>query len=152
MSGDLMAVIEQILDDGYLSTETLAQLRAAYQQSGPQSGYSADLRVPPADGHLAGDKPAPAEPVAWMVYTLDGKSVCVTDNPTDFTPQHRALPLYTAPQLAPDALREAARMALEVLEALQGGCTDSDDGTVEAITVHCPEVIAALRDALGDRA
>jgi hypothetical protein len=48
-------------------------------------------------------------------------------------------------------LREAARMALEVLEALQGGCTDSDDGTVEAITVHCPEVIAALREALGDR-
>ena len=37
------------------------------------------------------------EPVAWMVYTLDGKSVCVTDNPNDFTPEHRALPLYTAP-------------------------------------------------------
>lgn len=51
-----------------------------------------------------------------------------------------------------DALREAAGNALEVIEALQAGCTDSDDGTVEAITVHCPEVIAALRDALGDRA
>ena len=38
------------------------------------------------------------EPIAWMVYTQDGKSVCVTDNPTDFTPEHRALPLYTAPQ------------------------------------------------------
>ena len=37
------------------------------------------------------------EPVAWMVYTLDGKSVCVTDNPVDFTDQHKALPLYTAP-------------------------------------------------------
>jgi hypothetical protein len=37
------------------------------------------------------------EPVAWMVYTLDGKSVCVTDNPTHFTPEHRALPLYTTP-------------------------------------------------------
>jgi len=37
------------------------------------------------------------EPVAWMVYTLDGKSVCVTDNPTDFTDEHRALPLYTTP-------------------------------------------------------
>ena len=37
------------------------------------------------------------KPVAWMVYTLDGKSVCVTDNPTDFTPEHRALPLYTSP-------------------------------------------------------
>jgi hypothetical protein len=37
------------------------------------------------------------EPVAWMVYTLDGKSVFVTDNPADFTPDHRALPLYTSP-------------------------------------------------------
>ena len=37
------------------------------------------------------------EPVAWMVYTLDGKSVCVTDNPTDCGSKHKALPLYTAP-------------------------------------------------------
>jgi hypothetical protein len=37
------------------------------------------------------------EPVAWMVYTLDGKSVCVTDNPADFSEAHRALPLYTHP-------------------------------------------------------
>ena len=37
------------------------------------------------------------EPVAWMVYTQDGKSVCVTDNPADFTDEHRALPLYTNP-------------------------------------------------------
>ena len=42
--------------------------------------------------------PAATEPVAWMVYTLDGKSVCVTDNPNDFTDQHKALPLYTAPR------------------------------------------------------
>lgn len=39
-------------------------------------------------------QPAP-EPVAWMVYTLDGKSVCVTDNPADFTKEHKSLPLYT---------------------------------------------------------
>ena len=37
------------------------------------------------------------EPVAWMVYTLDGKSVCVTDNPADFIDEHRVLPLYTTP-------------------------------------------------------
>jgi hypothetical protein len=37
------------------------------------------------------------EPVAWMVYTQDGGSVYVTDNPADFTDEHRALPLYTAP-------------------------------------------------------
>jgi hypothetical protein len=35
------------------------------------------------------------KPVAWMVYTLDGTSVCITDNPADFTPEHKALPLYT---------------------------------------------------------
>jgi hypothetical protein len=43
------------------------------------------------------------------------------------------------------------QMALEALEQLQGGCTDSDDGTVEAITVWCPEVIDALRKALGEK-
>jgi hypothetical protein len=37
------------------------------------------------------------EPVAWMVCTLDGKSVCFTDNPADLTERYKALPLYTAP-------------------------------------------------------
>jgi hypothetical protein len=37
------------------------------------------------------------EPVAWMVYTLDGTAAWVTLNPSDFTSEHRALPLYTAP-------------------------------------------------------
>ena len=45
-------------------------------------------------------------------------------------------------------LRQAAKQALEALESLQGGCTDHNDGTVEAITVWCPEVIDALRTAL----
>lgn len=45
-------------------------------------------------------------------------------------------------------LHKAAQQALECLEQLQGGCTDSGDGTVEAITVWCPEVITALREAL----
>jgi len=43
---------------------------------------------------------------------------------------------------------EALKLALEALEQLQGGCTDSDDGTYEAITVWCPEVIDAIREAL----
>jgi len=46
------------------------------------------------------------------------------------------------------SLREAAQAALDALEQIQGGCTDHDDGTVEAITVWCPEVIADLRAAL----
>ncbi len=45
-------------------------------------------------------------------------------------------------------LRTAAQQALEALKKLQGGCTDSDDGTVEAITVWCPEVIENLEAAL----
>ena len=36
-----------------------------------------------------------AEPVAWMVYTEDGESVYVTDNPADIKPSQRALPLFT---------------------------------------------------------
>ena len=47
-------------------------------------------------------------------------------------------------------LRPAAQQALEILERLHGGCTDSDDGTVEAITVWCPEIIDALRAALAE--
>jgi len=43
---------------------------------------------------------------------------------------------------------EALKLALEVLEDLQGGCTDSDDGTIEAITVCCPEAIIAIKEAL----
>ena len=53
--------------------------------------------------------PAPvSDPVAWMVYTLDGQSVCVTDNPADFGESHRALPLYTTP---PAAAQPAERKA-----------------------------------------
>lgn len=37
------------------------------------------------------------QPVAWMVYTQDGQSCYVTDNPADVLPNQRALPLYTEP-------------------------------------------------------
>jgi len=37
------------------------------------------------------------EPVAWMVYTQDGQSVYVTDNPIDIQEGQRALSLYTTP-------------------------------------------------------
>jgi len=60
--------------------------------------------------------------------------------------------LKSLPILDSEPLIQAAKQALEVLESLQGGCTDSDDGTVESITVHCPEVIDALRLALGGEA
>lgn len=84
------------------------------------------------------------EPVAWMVYTLDGTSVCVTDNPADFTGEHRALPLYTEPFPTDEALLREALYALEYAsdmtkpEDLQG--------------CGCPicTTIAALRERLGD--
>ena len=41
------------------------------------------------------------EPVAWMVYTRDGQSVYVTDNPADIKDGQRALPLYTSPPSCP---------------------------------------------------
>jgi hypothetical protein len=41
------------------------------------------------------------EPVAWMVYTQEGQSVYVTDNPTDIQEGQRALPLYTSPPQRP---------------------------------------------------
>lgn len=47
--------------------------------------------------------------------------------------------------------RAAMEQALDCLEQLQGGCTDSDDGTVEAITVWCPEIVDALRAALAEQ-
>ena len=43
------------------------------------------------------DEPAQPKPVAWMVYTVDGGSVYVTDNSTDIQEGQRALPLYTTP-------------------------------------------------------
>jgi hypothetical protein len=41
------------------------------------------------------------EPVAWMVYTQDGQSVYVTDNPIDIQEGQRALPLYSTPPQRP---------------------------------------------------
>jgi hypothetical protein len=40
----------------------------------------------------------PQEPIAWVVYTQDGQSVYVTDNPIDIQSGQRALALYTAPR------------------------------------------------------
>jgi hypothetical protein len=52
------------------------------------------------------------EPVAWMVYTQDGQSCYVTDNPADISPTQRALPLYTDPVPTDEAL---LRQALDAL-------------------------------------
>ena len=43
---------------------------------------------------------AKGEPVAWMVYTQEGQSAFVTDNPSVIHLSQRALPLYTTSQRA----------------------------------------------------
>ncbi len=78
------------------------------------------------------------EPVAWMIYTLDGKSVCVTDNPANFTDQHKALPLYTQP-IDDTAL---LRQALESLVAAGLSAHKTKQVREQAIT--------ALRERLGE--
>jgi hypothetical protein len=78
----------------------MTDLRAAAQQAlkalvaRGQRGDGAPDTVAALRAALAQEE---QEPVAWMVYTLDGKSVCVTDNPADFAEGHRALPLYPHP-------------------------------------------------------
>lgn len=39
------------------------------------------------------------EPVAWLVCTREGRSVCGTDNPADFSDEHLVYPLYTTPPI-----------------------------------------------------
>ena len=64
---------------------------------------------------IGAPKPEPA-PVAWMVYTVDGESAFVTDNPADFTDKHRVLPLYTTPLHRVHDLLEVHQAALEASE------------------------------------
>jgi len=63
------------------------------------------------------------EPVAWMVYTMDGSSVFVTDNPKDFTQDHRALPLYTAPPQRKPLTEEQIKPIFDQWKILYGGYT-----------------------------
>ena len=94
------------------ATEIIDALQAQYDTEMIKENDSGDAlirlddaiaAVEDAEKHYtAPPKSEPAqEPVAWMVYTEDGKSVCVTDNPADFADEHRALPLYTAPPQRP---------------------------------------------------
>ena len=64
------------------------------------------------------------EPVAWMVYTEDGKSVCVTDNPADFV-EWRSLPLYTHPPR-----REWRGLTEEEIVNVLGNVRERLDGNV----------------------
>jgi hypothetical protein len=62
---------------------------------------------------LAAQQTVPSEAVAWMVYTDDGQSAYVTDNPVDVKPTQRALPLFTEspPQRKPLLADEVDKIA-----------------------------------------
>ena len=70
----------------------------------PQKDASNEKRNNFLNGYCVGQtdllaEQANQEPAAWMIYTQDGQSVYVTDNPTDIQECQRALPLYiTSPQ------------------------------------------------------
>ena len=81
------------------------------------------------------------EPVAWMVYTQDGKSVYVTDNPTDIQEGQRALPLYTTP---PQPAQEPPSMKEELTKIM----TDSYDQGIKDALETIVQLIKELRPAI----
>jgi hypothetical protein len=90
-------------------------------------------------------QPAPvSDPVAWMVYTLDGQSVCVTDNPADFGESHRTLPLYTTP---PAAQRQPVLEDIEQYRLQMAGISTAATGYwKEGDGIHSDYDTLALRD------
>jgi hypothetical protein len=82
----------------------------------------------------------PCQPVAWMVYTQDGRSCYVTDNPADVSPDQRALPLYTEPLPTDEALLRQALAQLEGLRDWMG---------VEHMKAQEIATITAIKERLG---
>ena len=94
------------------------------------------------------------EPVVWMVYTQDGQSCYVTNNPADISPVQRALPLYTQPFPTDEAL---LRQALEALESsdwyigqLERIIYNPDDTGTHEERAKVQSTIADLRERLGE--
>ncbi|RPJ30858.1 MAG: hypothetical protein EHM17_16015 [Verrucomicrobiaceae bacterium] len=67
------------------------------------------------------------EPVAWMVYTQDGKSVCVTDNPADFI-EWRSFPLYTHPPRREPLTVTELQQALIAVDLVDQDAIDDPEG------------------------
>jgi hypothetical protein len=88
------------------------------------------------------------EPVAWMVYTQDGKSVYVTDNPTDIQEGQRALPLYTTPPAAQHQAAERNKLAAWMIaQGYATGHGDTMEGLLEELRWQVSE---SEREACAD--
>lgn len=90
-------------------TQALPQIPQEHSSNEKSNNYLNGYCVGQAD--LLAEQ-AKQEPAAWMVYTQDGQSVYVTDNPTDIQEGQRALPFYTTPQWV--SLTEWEREAIAV--------------------------------------
>jgi len=94
-----------------------------------RSGYS--IGAPKQDVPEAG-----CGNMVWMVYTQDGKSVCVTDNPADFTDMHRALPLYTSPPAREPLTEDEIRLAFYAArEDKMKGCGDGSKHRLSVVEI-----------------
>jgi hypothetical protein len=129
MGGELHTVVEWILDDGHLSTETLAQLRAAYE--------SAPRLPAPSEG---------AESAEWLMQRCEEYQ----SRAHEAERAHRAAP---APDSGASMAQDAMRLALEWLENEQRAA-DEDCGAPEcdecqSVTRPRQRIVDALRAALG---
>ncbi len=115
---------------------SIAVMKQALEALGIEREWQ-DGPVPHLDAAIAALRAAieqaeKQEPVAWMVYGLDGKSVCVTDNPTDFAEPQRALPLYTAPRewvgLTDEEVNEFYWISASTLEAIEAKLKEKNGG------------------------
>ena len=139
---------------GVLCHEAAAALRAALaaeqKQSGPKSGHSADLRVNPADGqdygHLAGDKPAPTEPVAWRWRERISLGWNYATHREWIDPKVDAEPLYAHPQPAPSEPLQCECGRVWSQQAGYGWCVCADtepvsgEPTDEMVEAACQQM------------
>ncbi len=95
-----------------------AQQALAYMESiGQQDMYPEEWAI--AEDLRAALEQPEQEPVAWIIYTQDGKSVCVTDNTADFI-KWRSFPLYTHPPR-----REWRGLSGEEVDQIAGNTVDA---------------------------
>ena len=88
------------------------------------------------------------EPVAWMVYTQDGQSVYVTDNPIDIQERQRVLPLYPTPPQRPWVGLTDEEIQ-DVMEQAVSKSSELDDFTGDTARLSFKIAEAKLREKNG---